>query len=258
MQSLEPTLHPTRTARQLRTGVGTMSAAEQFNPYGLHAVHIPLRMVPYQGLSWAAKCLYGRLGLYRGKKPDGFCAPDLVELARAMGASIDGVNRWMMELVEQGFIRRMRRGPGRAAECIFLDHTVFHDSGNMPNQTPPIDSAEMPNSYKEENIHFENIHENIHSSSGFSYSVAREETAVKHDDEEATFSQNEQTPEHPAGGELRAAGKDENLPEVENGKTPDLVATVPAVTRNPEDLAALVETARGQLRMARAASMDLT
>jgi hypothetical protein len=45
---------------------------------------------------------------------------------------------------------------------------------------------------------------------------------------------------------------------VENGKTPDLVATVPAVTRNPEDLAALVETARGQLRMARAASMDLT
>jgi hypothetical protein len=285
MQSLEPTLHPTRTARQLRTGVGTMSAAEQFNPYGLHAVHIPLRMVPYQGLSWAAKCLYGRLGLYRGKKPDGFCAPDLVELARAMGASIDGVNRWMMELVEQGFIRRVRRGPGRAAECIFLDHTVFHDSGNMPNQTPPIDSAEMPNQgdalipnfcgsdsaeirnvdsaempnpYKEENIHFENIHENIHSSSGFSYSVAREETAVKHDDEEATFSQNEQTPEPPAGVELPAAGKDENLPEVENGKTPDLVATVPAVTRNPEDLAALVETARGQLRMARAASMDLT
>ena len=58
--------------------------------------------------------------------------------------------------------------------------------------------------------------------------------------------------------ELPAAGKDENLPERGTTKTPELVATVPAVTRNPEDLAALVETARGQLRMARAASMDLT
>ena len=96
------------------------------------------------------------------------------------------------------------------------------------------------------------------SSSGFSYSVAREETEAKRDDDEATSSQNENpTPEPAANVELPAAGEDENLPERENSKTPDLeAATVPAVTRNPEDLAALVETAREQLRMARAASMD--
>src|ERR1035441_7791887 len=212
-----------------------MSAAEQFNPYGLHAIHIPLRLVPYQGLSWAAKGLYGRLALYRGKKADGFCAPGLVELARAMGASVDAVNRWMMELVEQKFIKRVRRGPGRAAECIFLKHPVFLDSGNMPNQAQPTDSAEMPNQgdalipdycgsdsaeirnadsaempnpFKEENIHIENIHKDIHSSSVVSAAV----TPVSSDDESRFSSEKKKEDSSSLARKMYGNGKGEFTP----------------------------------------------
>jgi hypothetical protein len=220
----------------MRTAAGTDG---QFNPYGLHSVHIPLCMVPYPRLSWAAKCLYARLALFRGRKKDGFCAPDLKKLATAMGASVDAVNRWMVELMNEGFIGRRRRGPGRAAECIFLEHSVFLDSGKvrnqqeatdsaeMPNQEgvlipqicgsdsaemPNVDSAEMPNPYKEENIHSENIHKNIHSSS-----VEIVGTSEAANDDESPFSQ--------------------------NGKT--------------EDLEALVDIARDQLQMARAEDLGI-
>ena len=31
---------------------------EVFNPYGLYAIHIPLGLVLYSGVSWGAKCLF--------------------------------------------------------------------------------------------------------------------------------------------------------------------------------------------------------
>lgn len=102
---------------------------EQFNPYGLVAIHIPLALVTYDGatgarksLSWGAKALYGRLALFLGKpKTDGFCNPSLETMASAMGTSVDTVGRWLRELREHEFMLRVRRGRG-PAECIFLPH----------------------------------------------------------------------------------------------------------------------------------------
>ena len=184
-------------------------------------------------------------------------------MAGELGKCVRQVKADMAELEAYGLISHQRRRR-QSNRYLFLWHPILkvqstaHQDGVLEVQdTVNNEVLEVQSTARELCNSSLNCVRRI-SSSGFSYSVAREETAVKHDDEEATFSQNEQTPEPPAGVELPAAGDDENLPEVENGKTPDLVATVPAVTRNPEDLAALVETARGQLRMARAASMDLT
>src|SRR4051812_23118434 len=163
--------------------------SEQFNPYQSMTISIPLPVLRYRGrpdpnrprgwhrLPHGAKLLYGRLMLFRGRKTEGFCAPNLSRLSAEMGETIDTVNRWLMELVSHGFIRRIRRGPGKAAECVFLRHSVFNsDSGFLPNQatrglgtmrnqgeplTPDFsgsdleemanaDSEEMPNAYKEE------------------------------------------------------------------------------------------------------------
>src|ERR1035437_10762173 len=99
-----------------------MSAAEQFNPYGLHAIHIPLGMVDYPGLDWSAKCLYARLALHLGKPRTGaHCDPDRETLAREMGVSTDSIDRWLKELISEKFIERRRHGQ-QTAECIFLPH----------------------------------------------------------------------------------------------------------------------------------------
>jgi hypothetical protein len=152
-------------------------ALENFNPYGLHAIHIPLGMLTYDPdkLSWAAKALYGRLALFRGKQPDGFCNPNLDQMAAAMGGcSIDSIDRWLAELIQEKFIARKRNGR-RAASIVFLRHQALFNSATLRNQDAhsipqpcPSDSATLPPSipqpygspYKEENIHHQNIHKN--------------------------------------------------------------------------------------------------
>jgi hypothetical protein len=117
--------------------------APAFNPYGLHSIHIPLGLVRYRRVSWGAKLLYGRLALFLGRKPDGYCNPDLGTMAFAMGASVDTIERWLTELVTHGFIKRQRR-QRQKAECIFLSHPCFFDSAVLPNQGGS-DSAGPPN-----------------------------------------------------------------------------------------------------------------
>lgn len=173
----------------------------EFNPYGLHAIRVPLEMVSYPGLSAGAKLLYGRLALYRGRQEGGFCRPSLEKLAQAMGTSVDSVDRWLGDLVREGFIERKRRRRV-VAECIFLPHPVLVDSATPPNQDSP-DSAKTPNqeprpdsadlpprfrkdepldsanrdeksphpadstdTYATENVHHQNIQENVHSKDG--------------------------------------------------------------------------------------------
>jgi hypothetical protein len=175
--------------------------SSEFNPYGLHAIRIPLEMVSYPGLSAGAKLLYGRLALFRGRQEGGFCRPSLEKLAQAMGTSVDSVDRWLGELVREGFIERKRHRRA-VAECVFLPHPVLVDSANPPNQDSP-DSAEAPNqerfpdsanlpprfrknapldsanpdeksphaadstdTYGTENIHHQNIQENVHFKDG--------------------------------------------------------------------------------------------
>ncbi len=107
--------------------------AKNFNPYGLHAIHIPLALLRYdgaaktgKGLSWGAKVLYGRLALFLGRpkpKAESFCNPSLETMASATATSMDTVGRWLTELVDHGFIERVRKGRG-PAECV-LDSIGF-------------------------------------------------------------------------------------------------------------------------------------
>jgi hypothetical protein len=122
---------------------------ERFNPYGLHAIHIPLALLTYDGatgtrksLSWGAKVFYGRLALFLGRpKADEFCNPSLETMSAAMGISVDTVGRWLRELGEHEFVQRVRRGRG-PAECIFLPHPCLTsgsaeygpDAARMRNQ----------------------------------------------------------------------------------------------------------------------------
>jgi hypothetical protein len=130
----------------------------KFNPYGLHAIHIPLGLLTYDGatqtrksLSWGAKAFYGRLALFLGKpKAKCFCSPDLETMAEAMGVSQDTVGRWLAELIAHNFIRRIRRGRG-PSECVFLAHPCLVPDGDESNsstlrtQNNDSDSAELWN-----------------------------------------------------------------------------------------------------------------
>ena len=123
------------------------SGGEQpFNPWNLLAVHIPLVMIAYEGVSWGAKVLYGRLGLFLGPaKPGAFCTPSLERLAAEMAASVDTIGRWLGELIEHRFIERRRRGRG-AAEIIFLPHPCLtHNSADLRNQSTSSNPATLRN-----------------------------------------------------------------------------------------------------------------
>ena len=226
---------------------------EQFNPYGLHSIRVPLGLVRYPNVSWGAKCLYARLALFRGAKPDGYCNPSLEQMAAAMGSSVDTIGRFLAELTREGFIRRKRNRRQRA-QCIFLPHPCLSNSATLRNQgngsngstlsyqgqgldsatlrnqdhgldsanlrprlskSEILDSADLPAPYKEENIHRENIHK---TSSSAEYSSVQECATTEASDDENSFSSEKS----------------------KNQKSLD---------RN-----ALVETVREQLRMARAAA----
>jgi hypothetical protein len=118
------------------------STSQPFNPYVLHAIRIPLDMLSYPRLSWPAKCLYGRLALHLGKpRPGARCNPNLCTLATEMGASVDSVDRWLKELISEGFIER-RRHRRQAAECVFLPHPCLVDSAELRSQGACRDSAD--------------------------------------------------------------------------------------------------------------------
>jgi hypothetical protein len=136
----------------------------QFNPYGLLAVHVPLALIKYNGvtkkgksLSWGARVFYARLAFFLGKpnpKGENFCSPDLKEMRKAMGTSIDTIGRWLEELTEHGFIKRVRRGRG-PAKCEFVRHPCLNasaaellndsNSAEVRNQSDDSDSAKLRN-----------------------------------------------------------------------------------------------------------------
>jgi hypothetical protein len=128
--------------------------ADQFNPYGLRAIHIPLGMLNYPRLSWGAKMLYGRLALFLGRPKSGsYCNPDLPTMAAELGVSVDTVGRFLNELIRERFIKRNRKGRG-PAECIFLANRYLSDddpnSAALRNQSsaskPTTRIEEPPNS----------------------------------------------------------------------------------------------------------------
>lgn len=211
---------------------------QPFNPYGLYSIHIPLGLLTYPArrVSWAAKALYGRLAFFRGPKPDGICNPSLEKIAGAMGGvDIATVDRWLKELISEGFIQRKRRRR-ETAEIVFLAHpalvnTLGLDSARLRSQggldsatsrarlrkNDNQDSANLPPAYIGRKHSEENIQEN--SSSAAVEVPTEAEPAEPNDDD--TVSMKEKT----------EAGTD------------------------PRDLEALVDTAREQLRLARASGL---
>ena len=134
---------------------GTSEAGRPFNPYGLHSVHIPLGLLTHPSVSWGAKALYARLALYFGKpkerRKDGLepiCNPSLEKMAEAMHISEDTADRFLAELIEAGFIQRVRRRR-KEAECVFLAHPSLVDSSAGPGGNAAggrgLDSAELRN-----------------------------------------------------------------------------------------------------------------
>jgi len=117
--------------------------APAFDPYSSHSIHIPLGLVIYRGASWGAKVLYGRLALFRGSKDDGYCNPNLDTMAVAMGTSVDTIERWLAELIQNGFIKRQRRRR-RNAECIFLPHPCLLNSADVRTRDKHSDSPRLP------------------------------------------------------------------------------------------------------------------
>ena len=110
---------------------------EPFNPWRrFNGVFVPLGLLAYPGLSDGAKLLYGRLGLYAGK--DGACYAGRDTMAKDMGVHVATITRLLNELTQAGFIRRIRRGPGRNDACEFLYHAALVESEKLP-----IDVAEM-------------------------------------------------------------------------------------------------------------------
>ena len=272
-----------------------MSTAESFNPYGLHAVRVPLAMLAYRKVSWGAKCLYGRLALHRGRKPDGFCNPSLESLATEMGADIATIDRWLKELIAERFIERKRRRR-QEAECFFLLHPCLLDSAELRNQDSGLDSAELRN--QEENQDSANSRlrlrkfddqdsanlqvpfigikrsdktfiENVHSSSVVSGAAGSQTGAGNSDDDELSFSEKTEPgkPEDPdrlvsvARDQLRAAraaGADVPLEQI---KSPDQDITVQILTAFSDyaDFQSWIEStvSRGVARKAKSATWGL-
>jgi hypothetical protein len=121
----------------MATAIVGRQIGEPFNPWRrFNGVFVPLGLLAYPGLSDGAKLLYGRLGLYAGK--DGACYAGRDTMAKDMGVHVATITRLLNELTTAGFIRRIRRGPGRKDACEFLYHQALIES-----EKTPIDVAEM-------------------------------------------------------------------------------------------------------------------
>ena len=104
-----------------------LRAGHPFNPHGvLRGVFVPLGVLGHPSLSDGAKLLYARLCFAAGRS--GECAVSVEELAAASAASEPTVKRQLHELTGAGLIRRIRRGPGLPAVCVFLWHECLADS----------------------------------------------------------------------------------------------------------------------------------
>ena len=216
-----------------------MSAADfiigqAFSPYKLFTgIFIPEGVCKCPDLSAGAKIVYGRLCRFAGE--DGKAYPAVPTVGRELGISGKQARRYVRELEEKNFIRADRE-PGRTSHYVFLWHAAFEGTplpymGVPEVATPPIHGSTTPPKdgstplpcMGDEESHKENQLKESQSSSGV--------LATPVSDDDPFFSENEKP------------------------KTPDLVVTAPTI--NPEDLAALVETARHQLQMARAQCLDV-
>lgn len=102
---------------------------------------LPLRLLREKALSFGAKCLYARLGLYAGK--DGVCNPSHETLARELGISTRSIRALLTELREYGLVTWQRTQGASRYRLKLPEQCRCPDRNNASDQNgskPPIGS----------------------------------------------------------------------------------------------------------------------
>ena len=96
---------------------------QPFNPYKVFTgIHLPNALLKYPGLSLSAKVVWGRLAQYAGH--DGKCHPKIDTIAEEVALSGRQVKNLLNELVEQGFLFKIKPS-GQQRLMHFPDDYVF-------------------------------------------------------------------------------------------------------------------------------------
>lgn len=116
------------------------------------AVYIPcwLIQIPNNLLSFAAKCLYGRLSQWCNESGDVFRSYN--QLAEEIGSTKRSINEYLRELRDCGLIGTLQPQAGGLNHFVFYDHEwmhtpinknlVYKSDTNDPEQNPALPRAE--------------------------------------------------------------------------------------------------------------------
>ena len=100
-----------------------MNIGETFNPFKrFNGIFIPEQIVSLSTINQGAKLCYGRLLRFAGK--NGYCFPSVKLLATELGVGERQTQKYLAELQDHGFIRKMPR-PGSSDRIEFLLHEAF-------------------------------------------------------------------------------------------------------------------------------------
>lgn len=108
-----------------------------FNPYKMfHGAFIPNCLLEYDGLTFAAKCLWAKLVQYAGE--NGYCWPKRDTLAKELGTSLDKIKRTLRELRQCGFlVTKQVGGTGAPNAYFFVEHDIFRRGRIAPPALEP-------------------------------------------------------------------------------------------------------------------------
>jgi hypothetical protein len=119
-----------------------MKPGDRYNPHKrLLQIHIPLGMVESGRFSPIALVVYGRLQFHKNPRADS-CFVYRKTLAQELKISIAKLDRAIRELCAGGVIRVQKRGPGQAAEYVFLYSELFDDSALVTSQDVHLEQVE--------------------------------------------------------------------------------------------------------------------
>ncbi|MFN7918908.1 MAG: helix-turn-helix domain-containing protein [Bryobacteraceae bacterium] len=99
---------------------------------------IPIGLLSDPDLSDGAKALWARLYWLAGSH--GECSPRADALASQIGKSVDTIGRLISELIQGGYIQRLRRGPNRPHAYRFLEPATLSESVRKPQDTADLRS----------------------------------------------------------------------------------------------------------------------
>lgn len=213
-----------------------MQPGEEYRPFKLfNGSVVPFSLAAQRDIGPGAKLLFGELAALMGK--NGYCHPSVAHLAKRLGVSVDQITRWLRELREARLIKSRRRGPGSNAERIFIWHPSL--AGSV-KKGAILETAKIPIQGQTETAKTRVLKPQKSGSGPGNLRVAykEEEVLLRGSFEEVSSS------------ELAVSFLEPSTPEATDDESPSSQKTEAA---NPEDLDALVNTARDQLRIARAA-----